>query len=124
MFTVRRAALVPFLLAAALGASACGSDVKEAQDLGKELQQQGQQLQADAEAKRKEIEQISEDIKSGKLSAEEGQKQIEALTDELQKEAADIADKGMEGVKNLDSVPDSAKQDLEEAQQQLKEATK
>lgn len=124
MFTVRRAALVPFLLAAAIGASACSSDVKEAQDLGKDLQKQGQQLQADAEAKRKQIEQISADIKSGKISPEEGQKKIEALTEELQKEAADITDKGIEGVKNLDSVPDSAKEDLEQAQQDLREATK
>lgn len=125
MLTIRRATILPLLVATALGAAACGnSDVKEAQDLGKDLQKQGQALQDKAQEGREEIKQISADIQSGKISPEEGQKQIEKITDELQSDAKDITKKGIEGVQNLDNVPDSAKDDLEDAKAQLEQAGK
>jgi hypothetical protein len=103
-----RTSLVGLVIAAsAVGLTACGSDDGISKDEADKLQKQSQELQRKAEK-------TAEDIRSGKVDAEQA-------TKDLQKEADELTDKALDAAKDAD-IPEEARKQLEEAQKRLEEA--
>ena len=115
MFTPRRT-LASLLVAGAVatGLAACGdnSDSEQIQKSADHLQQQGTQLQIDAQK-------AAQDVKDGTKSSEDAAAEIQAGAEKLTDEAKDTASDAIDAVKDNANVPDSAKQQLEQAQDQL-----
>jgi hypothetical protein len=103
-----RLSLPGLLVAASLSLAACGDGGTGVSKIESEnLQKQSRELQ-------KKADKTAEDIKSGKVDAEQA-------TKELQEDATKLAGDSLEAVKDAD-IPDEAKQQLEEAQKQLEQA--
>ena len=102
-----RTSLVGLVIAAAIGIAACGSDNGISQDEANKLQQQGQELQ-------KKAQKTADDIKSGKVDAEQAAKDIEKDANKLTNDTIDAA-------KDSD-IPDDVKKQLEDAQDQINAA--
>jgi uncharacterized phage infection (PIP) family protein YhgE len=98
-----RTSLVGLLVAASVGIAACGG--------GGISQKEGKQLQDQGAALQKKAQQISGDVKSGKITAEEGAK-------ELQNDATNLADNSIDAANGSNLPPDVQKQ-LDDAKQQL-----
>lgn len=115
MFTPRRT-LVSLLIAGAVatGLAACGgdSDSEKIQKSADHLQQQGTQLQIDAQK-------AAQDVKDGTKSSEDAAAEIQAGAEKLTDEAKDTAGDAIDAVKDDANVPDAAKEQLEQAQDQL-----
>ena len=112
-----RSVFVVLVAAAALGLSACGSDtnaqIKSLQTQGEKLQQQGQQVAADAKK-------LSEQVKAGTITQAQATKKLKAELATVSANAKKTANNAVNAVKNNSAVPDSAKQALAKAQAQLK----
>ena len=115
--TKLRLLVLPVLAATAFGVTACGDGVDQSKL--NDVKQQGQQIQQDAKDLQQQAKQTAEDVKSGKVSAEEASKQIQDKADKIQNKAKDAASDAIDAVKNDNNIPDSAKQQLEDAQKQL-----
>jgi len=119
MFTPRRS-LASLLIAGALatGVAACGgdSDSDKAQQRAAELQDQGDQLRQDAEK-------ASQEVQDGTKSAEDAAAEIQAGAEDLADDATDAAAETIDDVKDNTNVPDAAKEQLEQAQEQLETTT-
>jgi DNA gyrase/topoisomerase IV subunit A len=103
-----RASLTGLVVAAALTLAACGDGgTGVSKTESDQLQKQSTELQQKANK-------TAEDIKSGKVDAEQASK-------ELQADATKLADDSIEAVKDAD-IPDEAKKQLEDAQKQLEAA--
>jgi hypothetical protein len=103
-----RASLTGLVVAAALTIAACGDGgTGVSKTESEQLQKQSTELQQKANK-------TAEDIKSGKVDAEQASK-------ELQDDATKLAGDSIEAVKDAD-IPDAAKKQLEDAQKQLEAA--
>jgi hypothetical protein len=103
-----RASLTGLVVAAALTIAACGDGgTGVSKTESEQLQKQSTELQQKANK-------TAEDIKAGKVDAEQA-------TKALQDDATKLADDSLEAVKDAD-IPDEAKKQLEEAQKQLEAA--
>ncbi|MDQ8046978.1 MAG: hypothetical protein AAGC46_19150 [Solirubrobacteraceae bacterium] len=124
MFTSPTASFAKLLLPLALvGATTgfvagCGSGGIDKAKLD-DVKKQGQQLQQQSADAQKQIQQISADIKSGKISAEAGQKKIDSISNGLEKKAKNVASNGIDAVKNSNYLSDADKKQLKDAQAQL-----
>jgi hypothetical protein len=110
-----RALLAAAAVGCALVVAACGSNddkIKDVQKQGVELQKQGQAVQASAQK-------TAADLKAGKITAEEAQKQIEAQTKDLEKSAKKTASDAIDAAKGSSAVDDETQKALEDAQRQL-----
>ena len=103
-----RASLTGLVVAAALTIAACGDGgTGVSKTESEQLQKQSTELQ-------KKANKTAEDIKAGKVDAEQA-------TKEIQNDATKLAGDSLEAVKDAD-IPDEAKKQLEEAQKQLEAA--
>jgi uncharacterized phage infection (PIP) family protein YhgE len=98
-----RTSLVGLVIAAAVGIAACGG--------GGISQKEANQLQDRGAALQQKAQQISADVKSGKITAEEGAKQ-------LQEDATNLADDSIDAA-NGSNLPDDVQKQLDEAKKQL-----
>jgi hypothetical protein len=100
-----RASLTGLVVAAALTIAACGDGgTGVSKTESEQLQKQSTELQQKANK-------TAEDIKAGKVDAEQA-------TKALQDDATKLADDSLEAVKDAD-IPDEAKKQIEAAQKQL-----
>lgn len=106
------------LCVAALGLSACGGD-DDVQEAAKTVQEQGQELRQRAQDAQTEARRIAEQMQEGEIGAAEGQRKIEELTGGLTDDAADLAKEQIDQVEDLDGVDGAAKEQLDDAQDQL-----
>jgi hypothetical protein len=101
-----RTSLVGLLITASVGIAACG-DNGISQDEADKLQQQSQELQRKAQK-------TADDVRSGKVDAEQAAKDIQDDANKLTNDTIDAA-------KDSD-IPDDVKKQLEDAQDQLNAA--
>lgn len=114
------ALVVAALAAAALAGCGSSGDSKVAKDLqktGTQLRQQGAALQSKA-AK------IEQELRDGAISQTEAEKELRAGAHSIETNATKAAGQAIDAAKQSGNVPDSVKQQLDAAQQQLKSATK
>ena len=102
--------------AAIVAISGCGDDNEKKAD---ELQKQGQELQEDSAQLQKEAQQINDDVKSGKITAQEGAKQLEAKTEALKAKAKKTTQNAIDAAKDNSNLTDAQRKQLEDAQKQL-----
>src|SRR4051794_19519612 len=102
-----RTSLVGLVIAAAVGIAACGTNNGISHDESNKLQKQGQELQRKAQK-------TADDIKSGKVDAQQG-------TKEIQKDANKLTNDTIDAAKDS-NIPEDVKKQLEEAQDQLNAA--
>jgi predicted nucleic acid-binding Zn-ribbon protein len=116
---LQRSTVAALLAIAALAtASGCGgSDSDKIED----LQQQGTQIRESANQARGELQEIQRKIKSGEISAEEGQAEIEKITDSLNAQARATADKALDTASEMNGVPDDVKDQIDEARTELQQ---
>jgi chromosome segregation ATPase len=116
---LQRSTVAALLAIAALAtASGCGgSDSDKIED----LQQQGTQIRESANQARGELQEIQRKIKSGEISAEEGQAEIEKITDSLDAQARATADKALDTASEMNGVPDDVKDQIDEARTELQQ---
>jgi outer membrane murein-binding lipoprotein Lpp len=108
---------------AILGASAafiggCGDGGVDQSKLN-DVKKQGQEIQADAKKLTANADQIRADIASGKITAEEGQKQLTAQTDAITAKANKASSTAIDAVKDNKYLSDDDKKQLEDAQAKL-----
>ena len=99
-----RFSLLGLIIAVAVGFFVMRSDNGISQKEANQLQQQSQQLQQKAQ-------QTADDIRSGKVDAEDA-------TKDLQKDANELADDTLDAAKDS-NIPDDVQKQIEEAQAQL-----
>jgi 3-hydroxyisobutyrate dehydrogenase-like beta-hydroxyacid dehydrogenase len=102
-----RTSLVGLVIAAAVGIAACGSDNGISQDEADKLQKQSQELQRKAQK-------TADDVRSGKVDAEQAAKDIQDDASKLTNDALDAAKDS--------NIPDDVKKQLEDAQDQINAA--
>lgn len=102
--------------AAIVAISGCGNDDDKKVD---EIKQQSQELQQDSAQVQKELQQIRDDIQSGKITAAEGQKQIEAKTEAITAKAKKTTQNAIDAAKDNSNLTDAQRKQLEDAQKQL-----
>ena len=114
--SIRTAILIPVALASAIGLGACGSsyddNAKDVQKQGVEIQKQAKDIQADAKKG-------TEDIKAGRKTADEVNAELKKKTDKVQKDVTDVENDVIDQVQKDSRIPDEAKKQLEDAQEQL-----
>ncbi|MDO9356499.1 MAG: hypothetical protein Q7T55_22570, partial [Solirubrobacteraceae bacterium] len=114
--SILRTASLPLLLAAALGLSACGGD-DASTDTGnggttpaetvpatsaagaaveEKLPELSEEVQERVATRQERMEKITKDIQTGKISVTEGQKKIDDMVSEVQKDSADLTKKAAE----------------------------
>jgi hypothetical protein len=81
---ITRTALVGLVLAAAIGIAACGKDNGISQNEADKLQKQGQELQ-------KKAQKTADDVRSGKVDAEQAAKDSD-IPDDVKKQLEDAQD--------------------------------
>ena len=115
-----RRTLAALLAVAALGLAACGddgSDVDRLRDEAGELQQRGEELE-DKAAREAAEGRAGRDQDGGG-----GGRRARRDAEDLAGDAKDTANDAIEDVKDDAAIPEEAVQQLEEAQEQLKNAT-
>jgi hypothetical protein len=118
---LQRSTVAALLAIAALAtASGCGGSDND-NDKIKDLQQQGTQIRESANQARGELQEIQRQIKSGEISAEEGQAEIEKITDSLDAQARATADKALDTASEMNGVPDDVKDQIDEARTELQQ---
>jgi chromosome segregation ATPase len=116
---LQRSTIAGVLAIAALAtASGCGGSDS---DKIKDLQQQGTQIRESANQARGELQEIQRKIKSGEISAEEGQAEMEKITDSLDGQVRATADKALDTASEMDGVPDDVKDQIDEARTELQQ---
>lgn len=120
MKTSLRTLLLPVALVGALGTFAAGcGDGGIDQSKIEDVQKKGDEIKAKAA----EAQKVAEDIQSGKVSAEEGQKQIEAKTEEITNTAKKAGTDALEAVEDNKYLSDEDKKQIADAKDQLKTTT-
>jgi hypothetical protein len=109
-----------FLVTAAVAAAAltgCGSSGSN--DAAKKLKETGTQLQEQGKALQTKAERIRQELKDGKITADEAQKQLQAGADRITTNARKAASDAIDAAKQNGNVPDDVKKQLDAAQKQL-----
>src|SRR5690349_3470503 len=101
---ILRTSLVGLVITASVGIAACGTDNGISQDEANQLQKQSQELQQKAQK-------TADDVRSGKVDAEQAAKDIQDDANKLTNDTIDAAKDS--------NVPDDVKKQLEDAQDQL-----
>jgi hypothetical protein len=105
-------------VAAVVAASGCGGSDSDKID---DLKQQGTQIRESATQARAQLEEIQRKIKSGELTAEEGQAQMEKIADRLDAQARATADKALDTASEMNGVPDDVKDQIDAARTELQQ---
>jgi hypothetical protein len=106
------------LLGATTGFAACGDGGIDKGKL-KDVQKQGEALQNDAKKVQADAKQVQADIASGKITAAEGQKKLEAETNAVTDKAKKASSTAIDAVKDNKYLTDEQKQQLKDAETQL-----
>jgi hypothetical protein len=106
----------------ALAGAGCGGDDK-AEDAVNTLQQQGEKLQERGQALQDKAARLQQQFRDGDITAEQLREELERDARALQEEATDATGDAIENLQDAD-IPDEAKDQLEEAQRQLEDATR
>lgn len=116
---LQRSTVAALLAIAALAtASGCGGSDSDKID---DLKQQGTQIRESATQARGELQEIQRKIKSGEMTAEEGQAEMEKITDRLDQQARATADKALDTASEMNGVPDDVKDQIDEARTELQQ---
>jgi hypothetical protein len=116
--TAIRTAALALAAVAAIGAAGCGSG----NDTAEKLQKQGQQLQERGRALQEKASTIARQVQEGTVDPEAAARELQRDADAMTDEAKGVANDAIDSVKDDAHIPDEAKQQLEQAQEQLKEA--
>jgi outer membrane murein-binding lipoprotein Lpp len=108
------------LLAATLALSACGSGNDKAV---KQLQQQGADLRQDGANLQLFVKQEAADVKAGKKTQAQADKEIQAKTAVIEKKASAAAHTAIDAAKSQNGLSKDAKKQLDDAQKQIDAAT-
>jgi methylthioribose-1-phosphate isomerase len=111
--------LAPVAVAAAIGIAACGSN-----DKVKDAQHTATQLQKQALETKKNMEKTAADLKAGKVSSDDAEKQLQKQTEDLQDKVNTTADKAIDAAKSQAGMSDEAQKALDDAKKQLDASTK
>ncbi|MCW2950845.1 MAG: hypothetical protein JWQ48_15 [Conexibacter sp.] len=114
-----RVRLTGLVIAAVAAAALTGCGSSGSDKAAKKLQQTGTQLQQQGKALQTKAEQIRQDLKDGKITAEEADRQLRAGADQITTNARKAAGQAIDQVKQNSNVPDDVKKQLDAAQKQL-----
>jgi hypothetical protein len=106
--------LAPLAVVAVIGVSACGGN-----DKVKDVQKSATQVKQQALQTRKNLEKTAADLKAGKVSSDQAEKDIEKQTADLQDKVNDTASKAIDAAKAQSGVPADAQKALDDAQKQI-----
>lgn len=105
--TALRTFTAPLLLTAAFGLSACGDDSSSQgskapatpDPVTQDVQEKTKAFEATVQSRQTEVEAITADVKSGKITARKGQAKIEKIMKSLEKDTTDLAAQAADGAK-------------------------